>query len=165
MWILFDDSGFSARSRAWRTTRNCSAPATRTELDRDSEGRTMFGLSLLTVPAIAAVSVFVIALLAGENVVIEKINVPYQLQWSGYNSDVTTRQFVDAMRELNEGAASELADLEIDPTNLQEGLGRFEDYFQISVLVNGARNILGLIPYYVEGEIAEVRGEEVLTIR
>ena len=98
----------------------------------------MFGLSLLTVPAIAAVSVFVIALLAGENVVIEKINVPYQLQWSGYNSDVTTRQFVDAMRELNEGAASELADLEIDPTNLQEGLGRFEDYFQISVLVNGS---------------------------
>jgi tetratricopeptide (TPR) repeat protein len=127
----------------------------------------MFGLdwSLLTVPAIAAVSVFVAALLLGQNVVIEKIEVPYQLQWSGYNADVATRQFTDAMREMNEGAASELADLEIDPTNLQEGLGRFESYFEISLLINGARNVLGLIPYYVEGEIAEAHGEEVLTIR
>lgn len=127
----------------------------------------MFGLdlSLLTVPAIAAVSVFALALLFGQNVVIEKIEVPYQLQWSGYNADVATRQFTDAMREMNEGAASELADLEIDPTNLQEGLGRFESYFEISLLINGARNVLGLIPYYVEGEIAEAHGEEVLTIR
>src|ERR1700736_176189 len=112
----------------------------------------MFGLdlALLTVPAFAAVAVFAFAFLFGQSVVIEKIEVPYQLQWSGYNADVATRQFTDALREMNEGAASELADLEIDPTNLQEGLGRFESYFEISLLINGTRNVLGLIPYYVE---------------
>ena len=125
----------------------------------------MFDLGILTVPAIAALSVFVVALFVGEDVVIEKVEVPYQLQWSGYSSPVATRQFIDEMRRLNEGAASELTGLEVDPTNIQEGIGAFEDYFEISVLVNGTRNLLGMIPYYVESEIAEVNGQEVLTVR
>jgi tetratricopeptide (TPR) repeat protein len=125
----------------------------------------MIDLSLLTYPVLGVLAVFAVSLFSGENVVIEKISVPYQLQWSGYTSDVATRQFVDALRKLNEDAASELSELEVDPTDLQSGLGAFEDYFSITVLVNGARNVLGLIPYYVEGEIAEVRGEETLTVR
>ena len=56
---------------------------------------------------------------SGERVVIEKINVPYQLQWGGYTSDVATRQHaaeqgfvvhVQAGMPLAErGAAEELA--------------------------------------------------------
>jgi tetratricopeptide (TPR) repeat protein len=122
-------------------------------------------LSILTIPAIAALGVFTFSLLFGEDVVIEKFDVPYQLTWSGYTSTVATRQFVDALRELNEGASSEISDLEIDPTSIQEGLAAFEDYFEISALINGTRNVLGLIPYYIDGEVADVRGEEVLTVR
>jgi Flp pilus assembly protein TadD len=125
----------------------------------------MFDLGLLTYPVIGAVAVFAVALFSGEYVVIERLPVPYQLQWNGYSSDVATRQFTDALRKLNDDASSELTDIEVDPTNLQEGLGAFEDYFSITVLVNGARNVLGLIPYYVEGEIADVHGQEVMTVR
>jgi tetratricopeptide (TPR) repeat protein len=125
----------------------------------------MLDLSLLTLPALATFSVFIVSLFLGQDIVIQKIEVPYQLQWTGYTSTVATRQFVDQLRELNEGAASEISGLEVDPSSVQEGLAAFEDFFDISAVINGSRNILGLIPYYIDGEIAEVRGEEILTIR
>ena len=99
----------------------------------------MIDLSFLTYPVIAALSVFVVSLFFGEDIVIEKIDVPYQLQWSGINSSVATRQFVDELRSLNERASSEIAELEVDPSSVQEGLAAFEDYFDIAAVINGSR--------------------------
>src|SRR5258708_16050754 len=125
----------------------------------------MLDLSVLTLPVLETLSVFVVSLLLGQDIVIQKIDVPYQLQWTGYSSTVATRQFIDELRELNEGAASEISGLEVDPSSVQEGLAAFEDFFDIAAVINGSRNILGLIPYYIDGEIADVRGEDILTIR
>jgi tetratricopeptide (TPR) repeat protein len=125
----------------------------------------MLDFGVLTLPLAAAVAVFFGSLFLGQDIVIDKIDVSYQLQWSGFTSTVATRQFVDGMRRLNEGAASEISDLEVDPSSIQEGLSRFEDYFEIVPVINGTRQLLGMIPYYVEGEIAEVGGEEVMTVR
>src|SRR5262245_47377787 len=110
----------------------------------------MLDLGALTLPILAALAVFWGSILVGEDDVIEKVYVPYQLQWSVYTSSVATRQFVDELRELNEVAASEITELEIDPTSIQEGLAAFEDYFEISSLINGTRNVLGWIPYFIE---------------
>ena len=122
-------------------------------------------LTLLTYPALALISALVISVLVGENVVIDKISVPSKLEQTGFSTDVATRQFVDALREVNTVAASEITDLQVEPSDRQEGLGAFEKYFSVTVLINGARDVLGLVPFYIEGEIAEGRGEDVMTVR
>jgi tetratricopeptide (TPR) repeat protein len=125
----------------------------------------MFDFGLLTVPAIAALSVFVTALFVGEEIVIDKIHVSSQLEWSGYTTVVATRQLSDELRELGVNAASELTGIEIDETSLEKGVEAFEDYFEISSLINGTRNLFGMIPFYINGEITEKGGEAVFVAR
>ena len=125
----------------------------------------MFDFGLLTVPALAALSVFVTALFVGEEIVIDKIEVSSQLEWSGYTTVVATRQLSDELRELGVNAASELTGIEIDETSLEKGVEAFEDYFEISSLINGTRNLFGMIPYYINGEITEKGGEAVFIAR
>jgi tetratricopeptide (TPR) repeat protein len=125
----------------------------------------MFDFGLLTVPAIAALSVFVTALFVGEEIVIDKIHVSSQLEWSGYTTVVATRQLSDELRELGVNAASELTGIEIDETSLEKGVEAFEDYFEISTLINGTRNLFGMIPFYINGEITEKGGEAVFVAR
>jgi tetratricopeptide (TPR) repeat protein len=125
----------------------------------------MFDLGIFTIPIIGALSVFTVALFLGEDVVIEKIEVTHQMEWNGYNSDVATRQLTDELRKLSAGAASELTGLEVDESIMERGVEAFEDYFEISVLINGTRNIFGMIPYYVAGEMTEKRGEALFTAR
>jgi tetratricopeptide (TPR) repeat protein len=125
----------------------------------------MFDFGLLTVPAIAALSVFVTALFVGEEIVIDKIQVSSQLEWSGYTTVVATRQLSDELRELGVNASSELTGIEIDETSLEKGVEAFEDYFEISSLINGTRNLFGMIPFYINGEITQKGGEAVFVAR
>jgi tetratricopeptide (TPR) repeat protein len=125
----------------------------------------MLDFGLLTVPAIAALSVFVTALFVGEEIVIDKIQVSSQLEWSGYTTVVATRQLSDELRELGVNAASELTGIEIDETSLEKGVEAFEDYFEISSLINGTRNLFGMIPFYINGEITQKGSEAVFVAR
>jgi tetratricopeptide (TPR) repeat protein len=125
----------------------------------------MFDFGFLTVPALAALSVFVTALFVGEEIVIDKIQVSSQLEWSGYTTVVATRELSDELRELGVNAASELTGIEIDETSLEKGVEAFEDYFEIASLINGTRNLFGMIPYYINGEITEKGGEATFIAR
>ena len=125
----------------------------------------MFDFGLLTVPALAAAAVFTTALFVGEEIVIDKIEVSSQLEWSGYTTVVATRQLSDELRELGVNASSELTGIEIDETSLEKGVEAFEDYFEISTLINGTRNLFGMIPYYINGEITQKGGEAVFVAR
>ena len=125
----------------------------------------MLDFGLFTIPAVAAAMVFVTALFIGEDIVIEKIYVPTVREWSGYNSTVATRQLGDEMREMSVAAASELQAVNIDEGGVEKGISAFEDYFEVGLLINGTRNVLGLIKYYINGEITEVGGEPQLSIR
>jgi tetratricopeptide (TPR) repeat protein len=126
----------------------------------------MIDLSFLSLPIYAFLSIFVTTLLTGEDVVIEKMSVPEKLDKAGYNSEVVTRQFIDELREMNEGAGSESFRLEVDRVGTQKGIGAFAENATVAEIVNGARNVLQLIPYDVVGEIAETSDDELqLTIR
>jgi tetratricopeptide (TPR) repeat protein len=125
----------------------------------------MFDFGVLTLPAAAAFFVFVTALFVGEEIMIDKIQVSRQLEWSGYTTLVATRQLSDELRELGVNAASELTGIEIDETSLEKGVEAFEDYFEISSLINGTRNLFGMIPYYINGEITQRGGDAIFIAR
>jgi len=125
----------------------------------------MLDFGFFTLPAIAAAMVFVTALFVGEDIVIEKIYVPTVREWSGYTSTVATRQLSDELREMSVAAASELQAVNIDEGGVEKGISAFEDYFEVGLLINGTRNVLGLIKYYINGEITEVGGDPQLSIR
>ena len=125
----------------------------------------MLDFGFFTLPAIAAAMVFVTALFVGEDIVIEKIYVPTVREWSGYTSTVATRQLSDELREMSVAAASELQAVNIDEGGVEKGISAFEDYFEVGLLINGTRNVLGLIKYYINGEITEIGGDPQLSIR
>ncbi len=125
----------------------------------------MLDFGIFTLPAIAAALVFVTALFIGEDIVIEKVDVPTFREWSGYSSTVATRQLSDELREMSVAAASELHAINIDEGGVEKGINAFEDYFEVGLLINGARNMLGLIKYYINGEITEADGVTRLYVR
>ena len=125
----------------------------------------MLDIGLLTLPTFAAIAALFAALFVGEDIVIERIRVSHQLEWAGYAPEVATRQLTDQIRELSQAAQSELTALNVDEGSLEKGIAAFEDYLEIGQLINGVRNTLGLIPYYVNGEITERRGQAVLRAR
>lgn len=125
----------------------------------------MLDFGVFTLPAVAAAMVFVAALFVGEDIVIEKVYVPEVREWSGYTSTVATRILTDELRELSVAAASELQAINIDEGGVEKGISAFEDYFEVGLLINGTRNVLGLIKYYINGEITEQGAETQLAIR
>ncbi|ADH89480.1 Tetratricopeptide TPR_2 repeat protein [Ancylobacter novellus DSM 506] len=125
----------------------------------------MLDFGVFTLPAVAAAMVFVAALFVGEDIVIEKVYVPQVREWTGYTSTVATRILTDELRELSVAAASELQAINIDEGGVEKGISAFEDYFEVGLLINGTRNVLGLIKYYINGEITEVNNETQLIIR
>lgn len=122
-------------------------------------------LGILTIPLLAVASAFGLAVLLGEEIAIDKIDVAGELENYGYTSQVVTRQLTDELRTINSTASSELVYLELDASALEEGVDAFEEYFNLTLLVNGTRNLLGLIPYYVTGELISKQGEAILISR
>jgi len=125
----------------------------------------MLDIGLLSLPTLAAIAALFSALFIGEEIVIERIRVSHQLEWAGYAPEVAMRQLADGVRELSQAAQSELNALNVDEGSLEKGIIAFEDYFEIGQLINGARNTFGLIPYYVNGEVTERRGQAVMRVR
>jgi len=125
----------------------------------------MFDIGLLTVSAVSVLSLFTVSLLVGEEVVIDDIEVTRQLEWNGFTSDVVTRQLTDSLREISVTAGSQVAALKVDETEIEKGIGAFDDYFQLSELINGTRSIFGLIPFHIDGEITETREEALFYAR
>ncbi|HEV7371639.1 tetratricopeptide repeat protein [Arenibaculum sp.] len=125
----------------------------------------MFDFGILTLPALAASLVFFLALFTGEDIAIDKVSVSPQIEWSGYTETVATRHLTDELRELSVNASSELTGIEVDGSGLEKSVSAFEEYFELGLLVNGTRNLLGMIPYYINGEITEKHGEATFTAR
>jgi len=125
----------------------------------------MIDFGIFSVPLLAAGAVFALALLTGEDIALDRINVPESLVARGFDEIVITRQLSDYMREINDGASSELTSVDLDHGNLEQSIVAFERFFDIQLLVTGARNLLGLIPVFVNGEITEAGDDVVITIR
>lgn len=126
----------------------------------------MLDLGVLTLPLLAGGAVFLLAMLTGEDIALDRINVPEGLIGRGFDEVVITRQLGDYMREINDGAASELTSVVLEHGNVQQSIVAFERFFDIQLLVTGTRNLLGLIPVFINGEITEVSDDQVIiTVR
>src|SRR5690606_28189125 len=125
----------------------------------------MFDFGIFTLPALAASAVMLLAVFTGDDIVIDKINVSHQLEWSGHNSVTVTRQLTDELREVNVSASSEFTGVYLDGSAMEKSISAFEEYFELGLVVNGTRNLFGLVKYYVNGEVTESRGEATFTAR
>lgn len=125
----------------------------------------MFDLGVLTLPIVAATGVFILALLTGETIVVDTITVSSNLEAEGINAPIVTQRLTDEVREINAQAQSELESVEVDGTSLQNSVGKFESYFGIDPLVTGTRALLGLVPYYVDGELSGAPTDLTMTVR
>lgn len=122
-------------------------------------------LSILTLPFLAAGGVFALAMITGEDIALNRISVPWTLASRGFDEVVITRQISDYMSEINAGAASELSSVTLEEGSLEKSIGAFEDFFEIQLLVTGMRNLLGMIPVYINGEVTEQGDDLIITIR
>ncbi len=103
--------------------------------------------------------------MTGEDIALDRISVPDAMIKRGYDEIVITRQISDYMREINHGASSELTSVDLDHGTLEQSISAFERYFQIQLLVTGTRNLLGMIPVFINGELTEAGEDIVVTIR
>lgn len=125
----------------------------------------MMYFGLLIAPLMAGAAVFTLALLTGEDVAIGRITVPDALESRGYSDVVITRQISDHIRDVNYFASSEVASLHVEHDKLEQTVGAFEQFFEIQLLITGTRNLLGLIPVYIDGELTEDEEDLVMTVR
>ena len=125
----------------------------------------MFDFGFLTLPFIGAAAVFGLALFTGEEISITKIAVPTHLEDKGLTDVVVTRRLTDELRELNVIAGSELASVDVDGSSLDKSVGELESYFQLELLFTGVRDLFGLVPFYVSGEVTGDSAELTMTLR
>ena len=125
----------------------------------------MLDFGFLTLPFIAAAAVFGLALFTGEEISITKIAVPTYLEAKGLNDVIVTRRLSDEIRELNVIAGSELATVDVDGSSLDKSVGELEGYFQLEQLFTGVRDLVGLVPFYVSGELTGEPADLTMTLR
>jgi tetratricopeptide (TPR) repeat protein len=118
-------------------------------------------LGVLSVPLLGAAAVFVLALMGGDDIAIDNIRVMTSLDQPSHTELVLTRELKDELRALNESAEAELTGLDVGSAAVDKSLTEFEEYFNLSTLVGNARNLAGITPYYVTGELQN-RGEGVV---
>jgi tetratricopeptide (TPR) repeat protein len=122
-------------------------------------------LGSLTLPLLAAATGFGVIVLSGEDITIDTIRVPEHLEWSGMSDEIVTRMLTDELRALNETASSQLRQVEVDGGNLDKSVTELSSFFDIQELIEGTRNLLGLIPFYVNGEVTGTYSDLTLKIR
>ena len=125
----------------------------------------MFDFGFLTLPFIAAAAVFGLALFTGEEISINKIAVPTYLEAKGLNDVIVTRRLTDEIRELSVIAGSELEPVDVDGSSLDKSVGELESYFQLEQLFTGVRDLFGLVPFYVSGELTGEPADLTMTLR
>ncbi|HLS68592.1 MAG TPA: tetratricopeptide repeat protein [Kiloniellales bacterium] len=125
----------------------------------------MLDIGILIAPLLAGAAVFSLALLSGEDIAVGRIGTTAVLEARGYSDVVITRKLTDYMRDINSYAASEVAGLHVQHDKLEHSIGAFEQFFEIQMLMTGTRNLLGLIPIYIDGELTEDADDLVVTMR
>lgn len=122
-------------------------------------------LGSLTLPLIAVSTGFGVVVLSGEDITIDTIRVPKHMEWSGVTNETLTRLLTDEIRQLNDTASSQLKQVEIDGGNLDKSVSELSSFFDVQELIEGTRNLLGLIPYYVNGELTGTYDDLHLKVR
>jgi tetratricopeptide (TPR) repeat protein len=118
-------------------------------------------LGVLSLPLLGAAAVFMLALMGGDDIAIDNIRVMTGLDQPSHTELVLTRELKDELRALNRSAEDELVGLDVGNASTDKSLNEFEEYFNLSTLVSNARNLAGITPYYVTGEL-QSRGEGVV---
>jgi tetratricopeptide (TPR) repeat protein len=108
---------------------------------------------ILTLPLLGAVGVFVFSLLTGNDLTIDRIKVLSGVDTESHNEVILTRQLIDEMRNINESAEADLIGIDVGGSALDKSLTDFEEYFNLSTMVAGVRDLVGITPYHVVGEI------------
>jgi tetratricopeptide (TPR) repeat protein len=125
----------------------------------------MLDFGFLTLPFIGAAAVFGLALFTGEEISVNRIAVPTHLEAKGLTDVVVTRHLNDEFRELSVIAGSELQRVDVDGSSLDKSVGELESYFQLELLFTGVRDLFGLVPFYVSGELTGDPAELTMTLR
>src|SRR5262249_23509669 len=113
----------------------------------------MLDLGVITVPLLGASAVFLAALLAGNDITIDRIRVMSGVDTESHYELVLTRQLIDEMRGINESAEADLIGIDVGGSAIDKSLTEVTDYFNLSSLVSNVRDLTGITPYHVSGEV------------
>jgi len=113
----------------------------------------MLDLGVLTVPLLGASAVFFAALLAGHDITIDRIRVMSGVDTESHTELVLTRQLIDELRGINESAEADLTGVDVGGSAIDKSLTEVTDYFNLSSLVANARDLVGITPYHISGDI------------
>ena len=113
----------------------------------------MLDLGVLTVPLLGAGAVFLAAVLAGNDITIDRIRVMSGVDTESHTELVLTRQLIDEMRGINQSAAADLTGVDVGGSAVDKSLSEVTDYFNLSTLVANVRDLAGITPFHVTGEV------------
>jgi hypothetical protein len=113
----------------------------------------MLDLGVITVPLLGASAVFLAALLAGNDITIDRIRVMSGVDTESHTELVLTRQLIDEMRSINESAEADLIGIDVGGSAVDKSLTEVTDYFNLSSLVANVRDLTGITPYHIGGEV------------
>lgn len=122
-------------------------------------------LSILTLPILGATGVILLAIFTGDQIAIDTVRVPAALTQSGYSDVVVTQMLTDQLRDVNEAARQLEIGINVDSDRFDASVSEFEQYLGLTALVTGLRELVGSVPYYVNGEITESGGKLTFTAR
>jgi tetratricopeptide (TPR) repeat protein len=125
----------------------------------------LFDSGLLAFPIIGFGLVFATLVVAASELSIEPFTVPPFMEERGYSEAVVTEAFIDHLRVIDRTAGSSIRGINLDYNNLQISFAEFGNFFQINELVDGVRNLAGLVRFHVDGRITGTEEEIALTVR
>jgi tetratricopeptide (TPR) repeat protein len=110
-------------------------------------------LSVLAVPLLGAIGVFVVSLMSSTDIAMEPIRVPQTLEEAGFTSIVMTRMLTDDLRKLNEAAEYEESGLKLENNFTLMSFSSYEDFFGLSGLVAATRALTKGVRFFVNGDV------------
>lgn len=125
----------------------------------------MFDLGTLTLPALALIAVLGAGIYSGEDVTMGDFSVTGVASDAGYDADVLARRLRDRMAAIAESAAADVAEVSIEPTSFERSVSAAQGYFELRPAVDAARLALGVMPFYLNGEITSRADQMLLTVR
>ena len=125
----------------------------------------MLDLGVFTIPLMSAGAVFLVAILAGNDIAIDQIRVLPDLNAESHNELVLTRELIDELRRIQESASVELTGIDVGGSGIDKSVASVTDYFNLSTVVNSVRNIAGLTSYHIMSEITPDGGDIRFTAR
>ncbi len=130
-----------------------------------SEEVAVFEFGAISLSVLALGGLLSAGLLTVDDITIGEFHVPPALEWDGWSGEVVQHRLHDHLDRVIETAGSELTALDLHPTTLERSVSSLQNYFELDTLADGARLALGLMPYYLSGEVTRQEGEVLLTVR